>query len=176
MAYGRHLSGQHYYRTKKTTHFLKEFHVNKPLRLKSHIGLSATWTPTVKHIRLDITLHNAAIDVEVIYFWNFNCYVFLNGNWKDIMVGMYLFCKTASLIVWSRLLDAAAKLRTLSIQLPGRLCKDLPISRSGILDREHINTVTLCLCVCVCVRNSILVSWTQTENQLYLHPTAAPVC
>lgn len=82
-----------------------------------------------------IMLSNAAVDIELIYFLNFICHVFLNGYWKDILVGKYLFCKTASLVVRPRLLDAATKLRTLSVELPGRLCKDLPVPRSGILER-----------------------------------------
>lgn len=43
------------------------------------------------------------------------------------VVRVYLFCEATSFIVGSRFLYAATKLRALSIQLPGRLCEDLPV-------------------------------------------------
>lgn len=50
------------------------------------------------------------------------------------VIWAYLLCKATSFIIGSCFLYAATKLRALSIQLPGRLCQDLAIPWSGILD------------------------------------------
>lgn len=54
---------------------------------------------------------------------NIFLYIFIHKH----VVCVYLFCKATSFIVRSGFLYAAAKLRALCIQLPGRLCEDLPI-------------------------------------------------
>lgn len=60
-------------------------------------------------------LHHAAVDIELVHFLNFNCFAFLDVNFKDPPVGTNLFGESASFVVRSGFLDAAAELRTLSV-------------------------------------------------------------
>lgn len=60
---------------------------------------------------------------------------------------MYLFRKPTSFIVGSRFLYAATELRALSVELPGRLCEDLPVPWSGILHGWCMKMTRLDLCV-----------------------------
>ena len=55
-------------------------------------------------------------------------------NFWTCIVWTYLFGKAAGFIVGSCLFYTTTKLRALSIKLPGRLCEDLPVPWSGILD------------------------------------------
>lgn len=54
--------------------------------------------------------------------------MFQTGN-----MDYYLFSEAPGFIIGSGFFDAAAELRALSVQLPGRLGEDLPVARPGVL-------------------------------------------
>lgn len=68
-----------------------------------------------------------------LYFFVF---IFLNWSVEQFQAGntdYYLLSEAASFVIGPGLFNAAAELRALSVQLPGRLGEDLPVARSGVL-------------------------------------------